>query len=293
MSFLEPVPGYHWSPPGSTFSGVHQAVDIPAPCGQPVVAIADGVVQAAGWDQFTPYNLDLSGDGGGQIITLQHTIGQTGRTDSWHPHAMIGKRAESQYAHLSRIDVIVGQFVRGGQTIGAVGSTGHSTGCHLHFGFRVNGVWVDYQTVRGSMSLDSAGLTPKTGLADNARLSGPIQEAPKDPFGNKVAAYPLDAGKQCEPGYRIGTISPSIGGGVQWLFRPTQGDGQAVACLRMDLQPGDNANTATGQGLAAIAEGLQRIALDGALLLGLLALLILGAWALVKGGGGGGSVAVG
>ena len=54
---------------------------------------------------------------------------------------------ETLYAHLSKINVRVGQSIGQGETIGLVGSTGWSTGPHLHFEFRVNGVHQDPMTI--------------------------------------------------------------------------------------------------------------------------------------------------
>jgi murein DD-endopeptidase MepM/ murein hydrolase activator NlpD len=90
----------------------HLGVDYAAPTGTPVRTIGDGVVSFAGWQS-----------GYGNIIEIQHKDNQL-----------------TKFAHLSRIDVRVGQKVSQGDFIGAVGSTGLSTGPHLHFEFRDNGV---------------------------------------------------------------------------------------------------------------------------------------------------------
>ena len=89
----------------------HNGVDYAAPSGTPVRTVGDGVVEFAGWQ-----------NGYGNVVQLQH-----------------GNQRSTVYAHLSRIDVRKGQRVEQGQRIGAVGSTGWSTGPHLHFEFRVNG----------------------------------------------------------------------------------------------------------------------------------------------------------
>jgi len=99
-------------------SGVHKAhlgVDYAAPTGTPVRTIGDGVVSFAGWQ-----------GGYGNVIIIQHK-----------------DRQSTLYAHLSRIDVRKGQKVSQGDRVGAVGSTGASTGPHLHFEFRDNGVHQD------------------------------------------------------------------------------------------------------------------------------------------------------
>jgi murein DD-endopeptidase MepM/ murein hydrolase activator NlpD len=83
----------------------HPAIDISAPKGHPVVAPADGVVLRSGRN-----------GGLGKSIVLSHGYGLTTR-----------------FGHLSRIDVQPGQKVRRGDVIGAVGSTGRSTGYHLHY----------------------------------------------------------------------------------------------------------------------------------------------------------------
>ena len=100
------------------FSGegtYHAGVDISAPSGTPVQAAADGTV------------IQLGGiNGYGRLVVVDH-----------------GNGYETFYAHLSRIDVIEGQDVRRGQTIGAVGSSGRATGPHLHYEVRVHRVPVN------------------------------------------------------------------------------------------------------------------------------------------------------
>ena len=86
----------------------HTGVDISAPQGTPVVAPAEGTVILTGDFFFT-----------GKSVYIDHGLG------------MIG-----MFFHLSRIDVARGDFVRQGQLIGAVGSTGRATGPHLHWGVR-------------------------------------------------------------------------------------------------------------------------------------------------------------
>ena len=88
-----------------------QGVDIAAEIGTPIVATADGVVTAAGWNGGYGNMVDV--DHGGGIVT--------------------------RYGHASAVAVTVGQQVRRGQTIAYVGSTGRSTGPHLHYEVRVNG----------------------------------------------------------------------------------------------------------------------------------------------------------
>lgn len=93
----------------------HLGVDYAAPTGTPVRTVGDGVVSFAGWQR-----------GYGKVIVVQHR-----------------DRKSTLYAHLSRIDVRKGQRLDQGVQIGAVGSTGASTGPHLHFEFRDNGVHQD------------------------------------------------------------------------------------------------------------------------------------------------------
>lgn len=116
-----PVSGTITSPYGyrqNPFGGApdfHPGLDIAAPMGTTVTAAASGTVISAGW--YGGYgNYILIDDGGGMA---------TG------------------YGHLSQIFVSNGQSVQKGQAIGAVGSTGHSTGPHLHFEVRLNGKTTD------------------------------------------------------------------------------------------------------------------------------------------------------
>lgn len=93
----------------------HAGIDLPAPQGAAVQATAPGSVVGAGW--CGGYGWCVTLDHGGGVFTL--------------------------YGHLSRIDVAAGQGVARGQEIGLVGSTGHSTGPHLHYEVRTNGRPID------------------------------------------------------------------------------------------------------------------------------------------------------
>ena len=98
---------------------IHRGVDYAAPTGTPAYTVGDGVVEFAG----------VQG-GYGNVVIVRHNTNH-----------------KTLYAHLSRIQVRKGQSVTQGQVIGAVGSTGWSTGPHLHFEFHVNGVYTDPQRV--------------------------------------------------------------------------------------------------------------------------------------------------
>lgn len=93
----------------------HKGLDMAAPTGTPIYATADGLVGKAEW--FGAY---------GNFIAISH-----------------GAELETRFAHLSRMAVSAGQRVRKGDLIGYVGSTGRSTGPHLHYEVRVAGVAVD------------------------------------------------------------------------------------------------------------------------------------------------------
>ena len=106
--------GYRESPTSGA-STYHQGVDLDTGTGWPVVAAKAGTVTVAGW-----------GKAAGNYVQINHHDGFS-----------------SIYMHLSSIGVSVGQNVGAGQYIGATGSTGVSTGDHLHFGISLNGVYVN------------------------------------------------------------------------------------------------------------------------------------------------------
>ena len=94
---------------------MHNGIDIGGSTGDPVRAARSGEVIVAGWRE-----------GFGNTIVLYHGLGYS-----------------TLYAHMSRIGVSVGEEVASGDRIGSVGSTGWSTGPHLHFEFRIDGEAVD------------------------------------------------------------------------------------------------------------------------------------------------------
>ncbi|CAM5197833.1 Murein DD-endopeptidase MepM/ murein hydrolase activator NlpD OS=Ureibacillus acetophenoni OX=614649 GN=SAMN05877842_105181 PE=4 SV=1 [Ureibacillus acetophenoni] len=109
------VGGYISSGMGSRWGSYHRGLDIAGPSNYNIKAADNGVVTAAGWDGSYGYR-----------IIINHNNGY-----------------KTLYAHLSRIDVKVGQTVPKGSVIGIMGSTGNSTGTHLHFEIHKNGSLVN------------------------------------------------------------------------------------------------------------------------------------------------------
>ena len=123
-SFMRPAVGVFKSPFGSRNLGgktkMHYGVDISDPSGPPVVATADGVVTKAhtGCPKIGEYGSKCGG-GWGNHVFVQHTVN--------------GKVYEAVYAHLNTVGVSKGQQLKQGQYIGKMGTSGSSTGVHLHF----------------------------------------------------------------------------------------------------------------------------------------------------------------
>jgi len=157
VRFLRPVRG----PIGDGFGFVsgrnHTGLDFPEPLGTPIGAAGRGVVTFAGWNS----------GGYGNLMVIRHRLGY-----------------ETWYAHQSRFAVGVGAQVAGGVRIGYVGSTGRSTGPHLHFEVRHNGAPINpvpYLLSGTSLKLfvpkaKPAGLECST----SPEIRGP-QSRPEDP----------------------------------------------------------------------------------------------------------------
>ncbi len=120
MAFAWPVGNHFLS--GFDFTSYHLGIDIAAATGTPVYASDSGTVVYAGWI-----------DGGyGNLVEIDHNNGYT-----------------TLYGHLSQVSVRCGQNVYQGTPIGAAGSTGRSTGAHLHFEVRLNNSFINPWQVLG------------------------------------------------------------------------------------------------------------------------------------------------
>ena len=106
--------GYRWHPTTGEYS-MHKGVDLAAPKGTPIYATRSGYVNVATYHSTA-----------GNYVTINHRDGYT-----------------SVYMHMTHYVVSPGQSVAAGQLIGYVGSTGRSTGPHLHFGIHYNGTYVN------------------------------------------------------------------------------------------------------------------------------------------------------
>lgn len=134
------------------FRGVaakHAGIDLAAPLGTPIYATADGSVITAGYNN----------GGYGNLIKLDH-----------------GRGIETRYGHLSAILVSEGQHVTRGQLIGRMGSTGRSTGSHLHYEVRIDGRAVN--PIPFMRSNDYLVAMQRHSM-DEVALGGPKLDSPK------------------------------------------------------------------------------------------------------------------
>jgi murein DD-endopeptidase MepM/ murein hydrolase activator NlpD len=135
-----------------THSREHQGIDFAAPTGTPIYAVADATVAFSGWM-----------GGYGNLIILEHAGGY-----------------RTYYAHLSAFapGMEPGTVVGRGQESGAVGSTGHSTGPHLHFELRKNGRYVNPMAVNRDLDLWVLRDQDRTRLTRQAALLTALAERP-------------------------------------------------------------------------------------------------------------------
>ena len=111
-----------WKHPIDGFNKMHRGTDFAAPMGTPIMASGNGVIKKAGWC-----------GGGGNCVVIKHN-----------------STYQAVYAHMSKFarGIRKGSRVKQGQTIGYVGSTGKSTGPHLHYEVIVNGKRINSQTLK-------------------------------------------------------------------------------------------------------------------------------------------------
>ena len=113
-SYVSSPFGYRWHPVTGVWT-MHKGVDFPMPKGTPIYASRSGYVTIATYHSTA-----------GNYVTINHQDGYS-----------------SVYMHMTHDVVSVGEYVKAGQLIGYVGSTGRSTGPHLHFGISYNGKYVN------------------------------------------------------------------------------------------------------------------------------------------------------
>lgn len=121
MNLVRPVSGVLTSRYGYRWGRTHTGIDVGAPTGTSIKAAASGTVTFSGWKGTL-----------GKMVVVSH-----------------GNGIQTYYAHCSKLLVSAGQKVSAGQVIAKVGSTGRSTGPHLHFEIRVNGSSINPQSYVG------------------------------------------------------------------------------------------------------------------------------------------------
>jgi murein DD-endopeptidase MepM/ murein hydrolase activator NlpD len=125
----------------------HKGIDIPGPVGTPIYATADGIVGRAQWV-----------GGYGKYVEIEH-----------------GNAMQTRYGHLSAMNVVSGQRIRKGDVLGYMGSTGRSTGSHLHYEVRIAGEAVNPMAFLSPVKAEAnVLLAAKT--ADSKAMGGPAED---------------------------------------------------------------------------------------------------------------------
>ncbi len=141
-AYVSPVDQFTFTSPfGRRGTEMHQGVDLAGPAGTPVRAVANGVVQKA-LQQEDPGGGGTGLAGYGLAVTIDH-----------------GDGTVTLYAHNSRVLVAPGQTVKAGDQIAERGTTGHSTGPHVHFEVRKDGNPIDPELYMKERGVDLMGLS--------------------------------------------------------------------------------------------------------------------------------------
>ena len=127
----------------------HKGIDIPGPVGTPIYATADGMIGRAQWVS-----------GYGKYVEIEH-----------------GNAVQTRYGHLSAMNVVPGQRIRKGDVLGYMGSTGRSTGSHLHYEVRIAGEAINPTAFLSPMKADAAGanLLLAANTTDSKAIGGPAE----------------------------------------------------------------------------------------------------------------------
>lgn len=148
--------------PTAGASTYHKGIDLSAVTGTPIYSVFDGTVTHSG-----------SYGTGGNTVIVSHDLDGDGKTDY-----------KTEYMHMSKIDVKLNEQVSGGQKIGEVGSTGASTGPHLHFGIQnANSEHIDPESTLNS-------LISKTSMFDTASVCKTKSSEPNTSNVVKKGTFP-------------------------------------------------------------------------------------------------------
>jgi murein DD-endopeptidase MepM/ murein hydrolase activator NlpD len=146
------------------YSKMHKGVDFAAPTGTPIYAAGDGIIERADW--FSSY---------GKYVRIRHN-----------------DKYKTAYAHMHKINVKKGQRVKQGQKIGSVGTTGRSTGPHLHYEVIVNGKQVNPRSVKLPIGDKLSG----TNLANLKNRIDAHDKKFKSIIASQMNAIPVAAGEE-------------------------------------------------------------------------------------------------
>lgn len=193
------------------YSHFHTGMDFGLPVDTSISAAGAGRVVAAGWDST----------GYGNRVIIDH-----------------GNGVETLYGHLSSVAVTPGQVVQAGQQIGLSGSTGNSTGPHLHFGVQQNGQWVDPAPYLG-LSSDGTPTAASGILAPLPSSATLASGGPPLTTGDPIPS-PLSAG--------------AIGGGAASALSSADGNTATTAGYLADTS-----SAAPPAGMAALMPLIQRV----------------------------------
>lgn len=125
----------------------HKGIDIPGPVGTPIYATADGTIGRAQWVS-----------GYGKYVEIEH-----------------GNAVQTRYGHLSAMNVVPGQRIRKGDVLGYMGSTGRSTGSHLHYEVRIAGEAINPMAFLSPVSPASNVLLAASATGSKA-MGGPAED---------------------------------------------------------------------------------------------------------------------